>query len=409
MNKKYLIIGAGPAGLTLACSLINKGIKDITVLEGESTAGGLCRSEMADGRPLDIGGGHFLDVRRPLVNEFLFKYMPKDEWDEYERDSRIYVNDTMIGSPIEANIWQMKLEDQVEYLKAIAIAGCNLGTEMPKKFVDWIYWKLGNKVADDYMIPYNQKMFGENLNQLGTYWLEKLPNVSFEETLLSCLTKKPYGTQPGHARFFYPKKFGYGELWLRMAEALGDKIIYNCPAESIDLDKKLVNEKYEADIIINTAPWTSFKEIKGLDEKIKNQISDLKHSSVVIDYYPEMLDTKAQWIYYPDPELSYHRILVRHNFCPDSKGYWTETNKVRSDAKAQGKQFKDSDMKPKASYVNEYAYPLNTIGKNELMNELLTAAKEKGVIGLGRWGEHQHYNSDVVVELSMKLADELIK
>ena len=30
---------------------------------------------------------------------------------------------------------------------------------MPQKFVDWIYWKLGNKIAEDYMIPYNQKMF----------------------------------------------------------------------------------------------------------------------------------------------------------------------------------------------------------------------------------------------------------
>ena len=56
---------------------------------------------------------------------------------------------------------------------------------MPNDFVDWIYWKLGSKVAEDYMIPYNQKMFSKELNQLGTYWLEKLPNVSFEETLLS--------------------------------------------------------------------------------------------------------------------------------------------------------------------------------------------------------------------------------
>ena len=69
---------------------------------------------------------------------------------------------------------------------------------MPEKFVDWIYWKLGEKIAEDYMIPYNQKMFGKELNLLGTYWLEKLPNVSFEETLLSCLTKKPYGKDPGH-------------------------------------------------------------------------------------------------------------------------------------------------------------------------------------------------------------------
>lgn len=27
------------------------------------------------------------------------------------------------------------------------------------------------------MLPYNKKMFGDELNELGTYWLEKLPNV----------------------------------------------------------------------------------------------------------------------------------------------------------------------------------------------------------------------------------------
>lgn len=70
---------------------------------------------------------------------------------------------------------------------------------MPEIFVEWIYWKLGSKIAEDYMIPYNQKMFNKELNQLDTYWLEKLLNGSFEETLLSCLTKKAYGKPLGHA------------------------------------------------------------------------------------------------------------------------------------------------------------------------------------------------------------------
>ena len=191
---KYLILGAGPAGLAVSNKLLKNGENDFLVLEKEKEAGGLCRSVMVDGSPMDIGGGHFLDVRRPEANEFLFDFMPKEEWNSFERDSRILVKGNEINSPIEANIWQMKLEDQVEYLKAIAIAGCNLGTQIPEKFVDWIYWKLGDKIAEDYMIPYNEKMFGKNLNELGIYWLNKLPNVSFEETLISCLTKKAYGT-----------------------------------------------------------------------------------------------------------------------------------------------------------------------------------------------------------------------
>ena len=395
---KYLIIGAGPAGLTLANRLIQLGKDDVLVLEKESEAGGLCRSKEVDGSPLDIGGGHFLDVRNPKVLDFVFDFMPQDEWDRYTRDSRIAVNGNMIGSPIEANIWQMKIEDQVEYLKAIAVAGCNLGEEMPEKFVDWIYWKLGKKIAEDYMIPYNQKMFGENLNLLGTYWLNKLPNVSFDETLISCLEKKAYGTQPGHAEFFYPKKYGYGEVWLRMAERLGDKIKYNEPARTIDLDKKVVNGKYEADVIINTAPWTAFEEIKGLSDELKNNIDDLKYSSVVIDYVDSNLDNEAQWIYYPDLNLDFHRILVRHNFCPNSKGFWTETNLTR---------FNKSKSKEGNYFIMDYAYPLNTIGKNEKMKELLDYTSDKGVIGLGRWGEWQHYNSDVVVSLALECAERL--
>ena len=401
MKMKYLILGAGPSGLTLANRLKQMGETSFFVLEKEKEAGGLCRSTQVDGSPFDIGGGHFLDVRRPKVNEFLFQFMPEEEWDKFDRDSRIAVNGDVISHPIEANIWQMKLENQVEYLKSIAVAGCNLKEEMPQEFVSWIYWKLGDKIAENYMIPYNQKMFGEDLNQLGTYWLEKMPNVSFEETLLSCLTKKAYGEQPGHAQFFYPKKYGYGELWLRMAEEIKGQIQYDASVHAIDFDTNTVTTKegetYSADVIISTIPWMEFAKITGMPQELKEKIGHLKYSSVQTAYFPDNLDTEAQWIYYPDPELSYHRILVRHNFCNGSKGYWTECNSTRVDETTEST----------FQYMNQYAYPLNTIGKPEIMKELLEWAKTRRVYGLGRWGEHQHYNSDLVVELALKMAEEL--
>ena len=57
--------------------------------------------------------------------------------------------------------------------------------------------------------------------------------------------------------------------------------------------------------------------------------------------------------------------------------------------------------------MNQYAYPLNTIEKPTIMDKLLAWSREHGVYGLGRWGEHNHYNSDVTVELGIKLAEEL--
>lgn len=400
-HVKYLILGAGPAGLTFARKLMDHGETSFLVLEKEKCAGGLCRSAEVDGSPLDIGGGHFLDVRRPAVNDFLFRFMPREEWQLFERDSRISIAGKLIGHPFEANIWQMDMDDQVEYLASIAKAGCNSGEPMPERFVDWIKWKLGERIAEDYMLPYNQKMFADDLNDLGTYWLEKLPNVSFEETLRSCLARRPYGEQPGHASFYYPVKYGYGEVWLRMAESMKDHILYEKDVYGIHIEKREVlahpSEVYRADNIVTTIPWPVFTDISGMPEELTEDLGRLKTSAVEIRYVPEQLETEAQWIYIPDPELPYHRILIRHNFCQGSKGYWLETRQERTD------RYEDDNY----HYLNQYAYPLNTIGKPRIMEKVLEYTKARHVYGLGRWGEHSHYNSDLVVELAIRLEEEL--
>lgn len=400
---KYLILGAGPAGLTLAHRLRQKGEESFLVLEKEEEAGGLCRSRIVEGSPLDIGGGHFLDVRRPGVVEFLFQFMPREEWNLFERDSRIQLQGAVVSHPLEANIWQLPLEWQVEYLSSIAKAGCNSGVPMPDKFVNWITWKLGEKIANDYMLPYNRKMFADELNELGIYWLEKLPDVSFEDTLRSCLLHKAYGSQPGHASFYYPKNYGYGELWLRMARELSQKVLYRCRVSSLDCENRMAatadGECFQAEKIITTIPWSCFEEIKGMPREYVSALSRLKSSGIEVRFCREKLDSSAHWIYEPAENVPYHRILVRHNFCPGSCGYWVETRQERTEMFGA----KDSSFR----YLNSYAYPLNTVEKPLIMENVLRYAKAKGIYGLGRWGEHSHYNSDLVVERAMNLADAL--
>lgn len=398
---KYLILGAGPAGLTFANTLLEHGEKDFLVLERQPEAGGLCRSAEVDGSPFDTGGGHFLDVKDPGVTSFVFRFLPESEWDRYERDSRIDLYGDIIGSPIEANIWQLPEDKQKRYLDAIECAGCNTGKEMPVRFTEWIEWKLGRAIAEDYMFPYNRKMFGDDLDSLGTYWLEKLPNVSYEETKMSCINKKAYGKQPGHANFLYPKKYGYGEVFLRMADALGSRIQYNETVTSIDYENKVVNGSYSADRIVVTIPWNSIDKHINLPQKLCEDLDSLKYSSIVTEYEPRELDTKAHWIYYPDLQKSYHRILVRHNFCPGSKGYWTETNLTRFDENSAKKA-------EKSYFINDYAYPLNTIGKQEIIRDFLEYTSSENIYGLGRWGQWQHFNSDVVMRLAMDLAKKML-
>ena len=398
--SRFLILGAGPAGLSFANRLIQNGQRDFLVLEAESQAGGLCRSVDVDGSAIDIGGGHILDVRRPEVVKFLFQFMPREEWNYFVRDTAIHINGKYISHPFEANIWQMDIDSQVEYLSSIAKAGCVTEKPMPQKFTDWIVWKLGQKIADEYMLPYNTKMFGAELDNLGTYWLEKLPSVSFEDTLLSCLEHQPHAKQPGHAEFFYPIEYGYGELWLRMAQALDGRVMYHQRVDSIDFDAHTVRthegEEFHGDIIINTVPYAEFADLHGMPDTLRKSLTCLKHTAVQVKYCPKSLDVPYQWIYYPDMSLSYHRIFVQHNVLLGSKGFWYETNTDRIEPDTQN-----------FAYVSKYSYPLNTIGKPQIMIKLLEWMREHKVFGLGRWGEHQHYNSDLTVELGIKLADKL--
>jgi len=401
---KYLILGAGPAGLTAAVRLKQCGENSFLVLEKEKEAGGLCRSATVDGSPFDIGGGHFLDVRRPKVNEFLFWFMPEIEWNIYTRDSQIQMGDVFVHHPLEANIWELPDDMQRDYLDSVSKAGSNRNIPMPDTFVEWIRWKLGDRITDDYLLPYNRKMFSDELNELGTYWLEKLPNVSYEETLESCKQHKAYGTQPGHAQFYYPKKTGYGELWNRMADSLAGQILYDTDIKGINFGDMSVTSSegrcFRADRIINTIPWQEFDALNGMPEKLVGNISKLKHSAIETRYFSETLDTDAHWIYEPREDLPYHRILVRSNFCPNSRGYWTETRMERVNMFTKKN---DTGIR----FVNEYAYPLNTIGKQERIKELLEWCEAHQVYGLGRWGEHQHYNSDVTVEKALQLIEKL--
>lgn len=394
---KYLIIGAGPAGLAFANRLKQLGESSFLVLEKEAEPGGLCRSTNVMGGPLDIGGGHILDVKYPDVLSFLFNFMPRNEWNKFDRISKIHIGKyKYIDYPYEANIWQMDKERQIDHLLSIAKAGSNIGLPEPDGFLDWINWKFGEEIAECYMRPYNNKIWSMDLNLLGTYWLNKLPNVSFRDTLASCLEHRAYGILPGHTQFYYPKKYGYGELWMRMGESVSENIEYNTSAYKIDFENRKINDFYSADIIINTIPWIEYKELIGVDDLFKKMLDKLIYTSIVVKFYDHNIKTNAHWTYFPDPNLEYHRILHRSNFAIGTQGYWTETNLLRSDMTVDNWY-----------HTNEYAYPVNTKDKTEAIRYILEYGKKHRIYGLGRWGEWQHYNSDVTVGIAINLAEKL--
>lgn len=395
MKFKYVIIGAGPAGLSFALNLLKHNEHSFILLESENEAGGLCRSQWVDGFPLDIGGCHLLDSKNKIITELIFSFLPEDEWSLFERDNRICLGKYEMGFPFEANIWQLPEELQNKYISSIKNCAALRGEPLPKTFLEWVRWKFGDDMAEDYLIPYNDKIWSYDLSLVGTYWLHKLPPITHEDIAESCLKKTSCQKYPAHKTFYYPKKDGFGEAFLRMAELLDGHIVYNYKATDIDWDTKTVNGEYTGETIINTAPWQSLKQ--SFPENMQIKIDNLHYASLDIDYYPEKPKTTSQATYYPDLNLPYHRKIFRFNYNPESKGYWTETNSKRR------------KVRSKEHFTNEFAYPISTLDKPKIMHKLLQWTAEYNVYGLGRWGEFEHMNTDVAMQRAIDLSDALIK
>lgn len=392
---KYIILGAGPSGLAFGRTLLDHGENSFLIIEKEKEAGGLCRSKIVDGYPLDIGGGHFLDIVRKDVLKFLFRFLPKKEWNLYKRCSKIAIHDQLIDYPIESNIWNLPVDLQISYLKSLFQVSNSINKKnMPTKFHKWVYLKFGDKISENYMIPYNKKLWGDHYKWLSTTWFDKIPDISFEEIIESCLNKSAKGRIPAHKKFYYPKKGGYGEVWLRIAESLKGYILYKSSISSLDYKNLIVNKKYKAKYIINTIPWISLAQASNFPKYIDNMINKLKHVSLRIDYFKNNINSPAHWTYVPDQNTSYHRILHRHNFISGSCGHWTETNAIRT-KEGISKIF---------SKTNEFSYPINLVGKDKLISTLLKYGIKNNIYGIGRWGKWQHINSDATVEEAINYA-----
>ena len=144
-------------------------------------------------------------------------------------------------------------------------------------------------------------------------------------------------------------------------------------------------------------PLSIWPNLTSISDAMKYKCEQLKSVSIDVDYYSETINDKSHWIYEPDKSISYHRQLIRNNFTV-AKGYWTETNvKRRSNLHKSVKRFE-----------NDYAYPVNTINKPNLVLELLEYLENHRVVSFGRWGTWRHINSDIAVSEAISLAEKIV-
>ena len=81
---------------------------------------------------------------------------------------------------MESNLWQLPIKEQISYLISVIRNGEGLGKPAPTNYEEWIRWKLGDKICDNYLIPYNIKLWGVEPKELDIDWLYKIPRINVD-------------------------------------------------------------------------------------------------------------------------------------------------------------------------------------------------------------------------------------
>ena len=256
-NRKAIIIGAGPAGLTAAYELLKR--TDITpeVFEMADEIGGISKTVNYKGNRIDIGGHRFfskcsaivewwlnilpLQGSMPLTDTELGFALPPDDYHEgpdagqvdqvmlvRKRLSRILYSEKLFNYPISPSIDTIVKLGPAHTAKIIAsyFKARAKPIRAEKSLEDFLINRFGEELYRTFFRSYSEKLWGLPCNQISAEWgAQRIKGLSIGKAIAdaarSCIPRRNNrtgtNTETSLIRSFLYPKFGPGQLWTEVA------------------------------------------------------------------------------------------------------------------------------------------------------------------------------------------------
>lgn len=377
--ENFIIIGAGPAGLTAAYELLkNTDIKPIIIEESEFI-GGISRTAIYNNNRMDLGGHRFFTKNEQVMNIWkelmpiqgyhskddiilnrkleLEENGPDPEKEEKvllkrRRTSRIFYLRNFFNYPITLSFetfYNMGILRTIKaglgYIKACLIKRQELSLE------DFYINRFGQPLYEMFFEDYTEKLWGVHPSKIEPDWgAQRVKGLSLFKVILSVLTKPfKYAKECETSlieEFYYPKK-GPGQLWEAMAEKIinmGGEIIFKSKVNSIEIkDNQIVGLKAKS-IEGNTLEYKNIKTvfssmpIKDLIKSVENlenkEIMNIAENLPYRDFITVglllnklQLENKTKietvsnivpdcWIYIQERDVKIGRLQIFNNWSP---------------------------------------------------------------------------------------------
>lgn len=444
MAKKVVIIGAGPAGLSAARVLSEKGL-EVAIFESESRVGGMSKSLSMFEQIVDIGPHRFFTKDKRL-NDFWLAHTENTS-EKVQRLTRIFYNQKFFYYPLRGFDALFKLGIVESFLCVLSFLKAKIKPFVGNSFESWVANAFGFRLYSIFFKSYTQKLWGIECNQLDSdFARQRIKGLNLYEAAKSAfLGDKNQKHKTLVDEFNYPKK-GCGVVYENMAKKIiqnGGKIFYGENVTGIITKNKkatgikIAGEGYceiPADIVISTAPFKNMVlSLDELDFETKTLAAQLQFRNTILVYVEiESKMFEDNWIYVHSKNIQTGRITNFANWTKDLRcgkdtsilclEYWANDDEplwnfedekliaiARQDLLDSELVKNDKQIKQAKVYKIHKSYPVYQKGYKEGLNKIYNALNEfKDLYFIGRGGAFKYNNQDHSLLMGLLCADKIL-
>ncbi len=387
-NKQQtaIIIGGGPAGLTVAMELLrHTDIKPI-VFEASEYVGGISKTVEHNGNRIDIGGHRFFS-KSDTVMRWWTKIMPLERPDDEQfgylaadetegnlgpddvllirnRRSRIYFTRKLFEYPISLSVQTIRglgllttAHIGLSYMKAVLMP-----IKEETSLRDFLVNRFGVKLYSMFFESYTEKVWGVPCEEISQEWgAQRIKGLSITKAIWHAVKQVlPTGPDVGQKKtetslidnFLYPK-LGPGQMWERVTDLVrsrGGEVRMLNRIESLKLENNSVSAvrvkdeqtgevtDIEGDYFFSTMPVKDL--IAGLGETVPAPVCEVANGLQYRGFMTAgllvndlLLKNRQQtglvtdnWIYIQEKDVKLGRLQIFNNWSPglvkDAKQVW---------------------------------------------------------------------------------------
>ena len=427
------ILGGGMAGAVMAHLLAAD--YDVTVLEAEQHAGGLCSTEMFHGFPCDVGP-HIIFSKNQQALDFLLR-MGGDAMTTFTRSNQILYKGRMIKYPFENFLGLLPPEECAECARTYLQNPYEdyPGTNMLQFFLR----TFGSGITNTYLRPYNEKIWKFDPAFMDTQMVGRIPKPPAEDVMSGAKGnyKEGYTHQ---SRFHYPRHGGVQTLFDQVVAKLppGVRFLRGARVASIARGANGVwdvqcedKRAFAYDRIVNCMPLhLLFPRLQlEVPSPVGEALRQLKYNSMIFGIALFSRDQAGDnfSLNLPAHDIIFHRIsklnFITPDAPPDRSAFLYEITYREGSSLAELSDedirrqvlagFEKSGLAKSADLVDfmirrtRFAYVIYDLNHRRNTDAVLAFLRGHDIFSCGRFAEFEYLNTDHIVERAFQRVAEI--